>query len=325
MSKNLERKETGRFLDDFERSRAFGLEKQTGYVEPVASNPNLDPNRRNTEYASVTGAYPAALPMTISTVGKDEKRVSFTLLINPETWNEGQPYLYQSTYTRSGWVPQLWGPNQNNISSTGRTAAFMSPAAGLDNFARSTTFGYLNFLSLLATYRNNGYKFEDFTHISELTRVVKYVYGVQIEYDGNIISGHFNNFTLDEMEESPFIFNYNFEFISTVLNGSEYELRGHYRYLPSDEKISDDLQLVSDPYVNKPNYPREPYKSVIPPKNIDDRTTIRLWEIKTGRPWSDAFLYNQTDGSVQGNLKLRQKLLAMTSDEIKKWSDSLKK
>jgi hypothetical protein len=316
MSKELIRKHTGDFLDNFERSRAYGVLKQTRYFAPISSDPLAE--AKNAKYPALTGAYPAILPMQISTIGKNDKRISFTLLINPETWNEGRTYSYQTTYTRTGWVPQLWGANQDTISSTGKSAAFMLPSTGMAKYFQESTFGYLNFLSLLSAYKNNGYKFEDFTKVNELTRVVKFVYGVQIAYDENILTGHFNNFTLDETEDSPFVFNYNFEFITTIVSGNDIEIRGHYKSNPvSDEDVKGTvedkaLQLVTDQYVKQPNYP------TIPPKPTEDKTTIRLWERKTGLPWSEAFHLHQTDGSVQGDLNLRSKLLSMKWDSTKR-------
>jgi len=318
MSNITERNRTGNFLDDSEKSLTFRLNKQSQYYTSVSTDP-LAENRNATNQA-LTGVYPAVLPMQFSTVGHDEKRVSFTLLISPETWNEGKNNTYQSTYTRRGWVPQLWGPNYDTVSSTGKTAAFMTPAFGLDNFTREMSFGYLNFLSMFAAYRSNGYKFEDFTSTNELTRVIKTVPGVEISYDNNLIMGHFNNFTLDEDEEHPYIFNYNFEFITSVMSRDEFEIRGHYKRLPVSEQdlisgtaaSSENLLFVSDPYAKQPVYP------TIPPKTTDDKTTIRLWEKITGLFWSEAFNLHQTDGSVQGNLILRQKLLSLTWNKSKR-------
>jgi len=317
MAKTSARKQTGNFLDDFERSRAYGILKKADYFAPTSSDPLA--NERNLKYQSLTGAYPAILPMRISTIGADEKKVSFVLLINTETWNEGRNNGYQSTYTRTGWVPQLWGPNQDTVSSTGKTAAFMNPSVGLDNFTRDMSFGYLNFLSLISAYKNNGYKLGDATKVNEITRVIKMVYGIRVEYDNNILMGHFNNFTLDEDEEHPFIFNYNFEFITSTVNDGSIGVRGHFRKLPDDQDLitgtaasSTELMLVSDPYVKQPNYP------TVPPKPTDDRTVIRLWERKTGLLWSDALRLHQTNGSVQGNLILRQKLLSQNWDKGKK-------
>ena len=119
---------------------------------------------------------------------------------------------------------------------------------------------------------------------------------------------------MDEDDEHPLILNYNFEFIITSLTGDESEIRGHYKKLPISSKKDSDigtgnqLEIISDVYT------REPSLSLMAPKPVDDRTTQRLWEIKTGLPWSIALQHNLTDGTVQGNLKLRNELYSKTWD-----------
>jgi hypothetical protein len=292
MAKDDLRIETGDFLDNFEGSSTFGVS-------------NVATNATNIQYPSLTGAYPAVLPMRISTIGSNGQRVSFTLLINPETWNEGRPFISQVTYTRTGWVPQLWGPNQDNISSTGKTAAFMTESTGMDYMTRNQSFGYLNFLSLLAAYRNNGYQFQDFMQVAQITRVVNLVYGVQIEYDSNLLTGHFNNFTLDESEESPFVFNYNFEFVTTSLDGNnDSQIKGHYKSLPLTTNSS-------EPTTNLSNY-------VVVPKASSTNTVIRIWEQTTGLLWSDALNLKLTDGSEIGNKNLLTNLTTKIWDPATK-------
>ena len=338
-SKKDIRIQTGDFLNNTQPQTSFQLKGQTQYYTNALDLTPANPNQvgpgwdlvSETDQKSLTGAYPAILPMQIITLGKNDKRIEFTMLINPETMNVGKTNSYQSSYTRTGWNLQLWGPNQDTISSTGRTAAFMNPATGLDNFLQNTTFGYLNFMAMIGAYRNNGYKLLDRAGVSSITRVIDVVTGVQILYDGNFLMGHFNNFTLDEDAEHPFLFNYNFEFIVSALDGSEYEIRGHYKQIPlvqtyTNENGADPLTrpppqaslnnsvsvqapvtLVADTH----NRTNQAY-NVAPPRPMDDQATIRLWTQVTHLPWSYAITHGFTDNSVQGNLRLRQELYTKT-------------
>lgn len=178
---------------------------------------------------SVTGALSAILPMQIAIADENNNRLQFTMLVNPSNMNHGKTSAVYANYTRKGYVTQLWGPNQDLITSTGKSAAFMVEGSGLTNIARRRSFGYVNFLALFTSYRNNGYQLLDPSAIkAPLTRVINTVHGVEIFYDNQIFMGHFNNFTLDESAETPFLFNYNFEFVISSLSSISDEVRGHF-------------------------------------------------------------------------------------------------
>jgi len=338
MAKSSMKQQTADFLRNYQNNYSFYR---------IDGKENYESKR-----TGVTTAYPPILPMRISTVGKEktyttsktisnmtpamdengnlaylmeqiqeshyiDQKISFTLLINPETWNVSKTQSHNESYTRKGWVVQLWGPNQDTISSTGRTAAMMNAPVGLDNFNAEMSMGYHNFLSLMLVYRNNGYKFEDALAVNELTRVVKMVYGVEIEYDNQILMGHFNNFTLDEDAEHPYVFNYNFEFIISTLSPSS-EVRGHYQPLPQNPKMIEgteadpySLTLVSDSYVKKAT-------NIARPKPVKDTITEKIWGTRTGLTFDVALQMNLTDGSVEGNINLRRLLTTAAWDSATK-------
>ena len=332
-------KETNNFLENFQNNNSFFRLKALE---------NYD-----SEGTIVTGAAQAILPMRISTIGKSftkdgrkvDQRISFTLLINPDSWNQSKTQASQANYTRQGWVVQLWGPNQDTISSTGKTAAMMTNPTGLDNLNAEMSFAYLNFLSLVAAYRSNGYIFEDFTATNDLTRCIKMVYGVEIEYDNQILLGHFNNFTLDEDSEHPFVFNYNFEFIVSSLSPSS-QIRGHYQALPTYETDlstgtgadPDTLILTSDPYSKRAPAPatssfspppspgaQAPAAPAVapaiiptPPHPSAQRATEKLWGSRTGLSFEEAIKLGLTDNSEDGNFQLRRLMMGTTWDKDKK-------
>jgi hypothetical protein len=307
MSKTDVRNKTGEYLNNSQGLNSFRLDSRNN----LYTGATITGNKK-----SLTGALEPILPIKVVSIGKANKgTIDFTFLMNPESWNHAKTNSYQSVYTRSGWSVQLWGPNQDTISSNGKTAAMMNPGVGLDSFVRETTFSYLNLLALISAYKTNGYEFYDELSPNLTTRVISRIRGVHLMYDGQDFMGHFSNFTVDEDDEHPYLFNYNFKFIISSLRGDETEISGHYKRLemPQKEKTSvakvtkPKLEVISDVYT------KEPDGKIELPKPMDDRITQRLWEIKTGLPWSDAIKYGLTDGSVQGNLVLRNLLYS------KKW------
>jgi hypothetical protein len=181
---------------------------------------------------ALTMALSPALPMTFSTANFDGDRISFTLLINPNSLNHGKTSAVYASYTRKGFITQLWGPNQDLLTSTGMTAAFMVDGIGLTSTSRRRSFGMKNFFGLLYAYRNNGYQLMDPASGDRLTRVINKVRGIEVNYDGQTFMGHFNNFTLDENAEKPFLFDYNFEFVVSSLSNNYEEIRGHFDPIP---------------------------------------------------------------------------------------------
>jgi hypothetical protein len=233
------------FQETIEYLSEIGSTSYAPFVRSIDSNiPSIDDQGVNVNpLKAVTAARPALLPMIISTStpsnNGNDKRVEFTMLINPENINFGKTNTISSSYTRLGWVTQLWGPNQDLLTGTGKSAAFMVEGSGLTNFLKRRSVGFQNFMALLKTYRNNGYDMVDPTKLKTLTRVISLIRGVEIAYDNQVFLGHFNNFTLDENAEAPFVFNYNFEFVVSSNSRDSSEIRGHYRKIPENVNNKD--------------------------------------------------------------------------------------
>ena len=51
--------------------------------------------------------------------------------------------------------------------------------------------------------------------------------------------GHFNNFTIDDGGESPFILNYSFEFVMSSLSNDYNEINGHFTPIKKDATNSE--------------------------------------------------------------------------------------
>ena len=74
---------------------------------------------------AVTGTLSPPLPMYISVATENNIKLQFMMLINPSNVTHGKTSSVQAAYTRKGFITQMWGPNQDLITSTGKTAAFM--------------------------------------------------------------------------------------------------------------------------------------------------------------------------------------------------------
>lgn len=178
----------------------------------------------------ISGARNAILPMTIAIGGPQRgQRIQFTMLINPYTMNQSKTASVFNSLTRKGYVSQIWGSNSDLISATGTSAAFMVSGEGLTTEGRRRSFAYANTMALLYAYRNNGYELVDPTVLEKsFTNVIHVVSGVEITYDSHSYMGHFNNFTLDENAEKPYLFDYNFEFVISSLSDDYNEVKGHF-------------------------------------------------------------------------------------------------
>lgn len=170
-------------------------------------------------------------------------RLELILLVNPDSMNYGRTNSMQAAYTRNGYIIQPWGPNQDMLSATGKTAAFMTTSEGLAQVTSRSSLAFHNLLGLTAVYRNNGYQFEDITKPNTgigtnqnnfIGRQISIVRGIELSWDGDIYNGHFNTFTLDNDAASPFQMSYNFEFICSTLSTNYRDVRGHFLPIPSD-------------------------------------------------------------------------------------------
>lgn len=247
------RKEIDTFLDGVQSNTSNFSQLQVGSSLEILQNVGAT----NTALLSipnpyVTGAITAVLPMKFAIADRNGNRLEFQMLINPTTMNHGKTSTVNNAYTRQGYVSQVWGTNQPLITSNGTTAAFMIEGGGLTNVARRRSMAFGNFLSFLYAYRNNGYQFYDPTDLKrQLTRVINVVHGVEMYYDDQTFMGHFNNFTIDENAERPFLFDYNFEFVISSLSGDYNEIRGHFKKIPVNQETVDTGNRTTEDILKK--------------------------------------------------------------------------
>lgn len=192
---------------------------------------------------------------------ENKEEVELGLLINPTDITIGQSFVASSSYTRQALLATLWGSQQQTISCAGTSPAFFIGAStksagklfesGLTTRHRKETLGFINFLSLVAMYKNNGNYFLDGDQNASLFnnksgygnkgRVIGVMDSILLTYDGSEYVGSFNAFTLDEDPARPFNLRYNFEFIVSCMRGDAMD--GHLRMNGNDIRTSGEPQI----------------------------------------------------------------------------------
>lgn len=203
-------------------------------------------NVDSSEFMSATKFIEEAKIFTISIYNQQTNtdEVSLTLLINPEDLTIGQSVIADNSYTSRGWVTGIWGRQQMTISGSGSTAGFYVQGEGLSNFNRRNSLGFINFQTLIALFKNNGYYFHTDPNDNDLfndnSRVISVMDQIKIDYDGTSYVGSFSTFSFDDVAEMPYRMTYNLEFIASGLKGDKFE--GHERF-NNNELLSNKINI----------------------------------------------------------------------------------
>jgi len=138
----------------------------------------------------------------------------FILYVNPQdrTWNFTK--LVSSHYTRRKWKIEFYGDELERHDFTGKTGAFYTEETGLTRFGRRDSENYQNFMKLLEMYKsnavipmyNNSTDFKPKTWIEDVGYVI-------LNYDDCSFQGRFEQFSVTENAEYPFLLDYNFSMI----------------------------------------------------------------------------------------------------------------
>lgn len=166
-----------------------------------------------------------------------EDLISLTLLVNPSDIQIGNVYISSNNYTRKGWVSTLWGPQQSTISSNGSSPGFYyrdQRGTTITNRDRKESEGFINFLSLVSIFKNNGANFlkqesENDLFKSGYTRIINVMDSIKIFYDGSEYLGEFISFTLEETAIEPYRLTYSFEYVINGISADSAFMEGHVR------------------------------------------------------------------------------------------------
>jgi len=153
------------------------------------------------------------IPMVFDIKGIDKRPwvPPLFMLINPRTFEKSSAKIVTTTKTRSGWVEYHWGDELDTLSASAATASFMLPYAGLASGSskpfinRTSTIGYMNFLSIIEIYRSNGLLWDE-------NGVPVRAGSLRVLYDSGYHSGYFEDFIFREVEDTPYRFDVSFTF-----------------------------------------------------------------------------------------------------------------
>jgi len=144
----------------------------------------------------------------------------FSFLVNPATMSVTRTTVDAQSLTREGWQFGVWGEDMVQISLSGQTAGQYF-SAGLTDAYQPFSESYRNLTQLVMVYENNGYWFEgeelgegplstpDFTR-----RRIKMHQDVELVVGNFFWSGMFDNLTVSQDAEKPFLANFTITFIA---------------------------------------------------------------------------------------------------------------
>jgi hypothetical protein len=137
-----------------------------------------------------------------------------TMLINPGNLDTSYTQLINETRTLGGFVQEFWGEQLTTLSSSGRTALSYG-VGGLSNTDARQSSAYENFVRLVDIYRCNGKDYKTLkTFVSDAKNPdrIMNLGTVVMSYEGIEYAGYFENFSVRELGDKPFYFEYDFSF-----------------------------------------------------------------------------------------------------------------
>ena len=164
--------------------------------------------------ATIIGAKPNKLAIIWRIEDITNPPPELTMLVNPGNLETTYTQLINETRTLGGFVQEFWGEQLTTLSSSGRTALTYG-LGGLSNKEARQSSAYENFVRLIDIYRCNGKDYKTLkTFVSDAKnpdRIIN-VGTVIMSFDKNEYSGYFDNFTVREIGDKPFYFEYDFSF-----------------------------------------------------------------------------------------------------------------
>lgn len=125
--------------------------------------------------------------------------------MNPSSFQESFNKKIERIQTRGGFVEQHWGDELGEISCDASTGAFINLYTGLSSVVRQRTIAWDRYRDLYDLYRNNGSVYDPYGAIVLQGNVM-------LMYDRGTYIGGFRNFSVEETDDSPFVFKLSFTF-----------------------------------------------------------------------------------------------------------------
>jgi murein DD-endopeptidase MepM/ murein hydrolase activator NlpD len=188
--------------------------------------------------------------ISIYNVATDKDVSKLILYVNPKDLAIGQLHVFNSAYTRRGWVNTAWGNQQATLSASGVSSGFYfydGSRGGVTNYSRRKSPSFINIFDVVAMFKNNGWYFLNGVTNPSLfkdgtSRVISVMDCIKIEYDGSTYIGSFDTLTLNDVAEKPYNMEYSFEF---VVSSFGTDLQGVDGHLSRDNNKSDNEVKVA--------------------------------------------------------------------------------
>jgi hypothetical protein len=125
--------------------------------------------------------------------------------VNPTSFNETFNKKVERIQTRGGFVEQHWGDDLGEIACDASTGAFINIHTGLSSVVRQRTIAWDRYRDLYDLYRNNGSVYDPYGAIVLQGNIL-------LMYDRGTYVGSFRSFSVEETDDSPFVFKLSFNF-----------------------------------------------------------------------------------------------------------------
>lgn len=171
--------------------------------------------------ATVTGAKSNKVPVIWRIVGIPDPPPELTMLLNPGNLDTSYTHLVNETRTLGGFLQEYWGEQLTSLSASGRSAMFYG-TGGISNKESKLSTAYENFKRLVNIYRNNGKSYQPVHRTAAQYRNpnrITAVGTVIMTYHEKEYEGFFDSFSIRELAERPFYFEYDLSFRVTRVLG----------------------------------------------------------------------------------------------------------
>jgi hypothetical protein len=140
------------------------------------------------------------------------------MLISPQTFTRSYEHSVDTPKARRKHIVHMWLEKPMTISCKGVTAAqYIMDAqgtGGLTHQKRVHSLSYRNLMSLVRTYKNNGYLFSGSDTIfgsgNDHIRLIGM--SIYIYFDGHFYIGSFDDFSVTDSSDKPYNLEYSFKF-----------------------------------------------------------------------------------------------------------------
>lgn len=139
------------------------------------------------------------------------------LLINPTEFTRDHENLADNSIkSRQGMIPHVWLEQPLSLTASGVTAAQYVVRAdgtgGLTHHKRIHSLSYLNLMSMVEIYKNNGMTFTGKEAGDGNSGIGSIPMSVYIYYDGHLYIGSFDDFEIGDSGEKPYNMDWGFKF-----------------------------------------------------------------------------------------------------------------